>query len=210
MRSADSNTIFNIMPQNTIPPNYSTNVFTGCDDDDDNINGVGYKLVQKIEIGGAKNGTYTSIPQIYMKVDCGNQLTGVMNFISIIIIIIIYVIFQTYVTLGMNISIASPESRVFYYLWTQGVVLTHLLTVDVARIFGWLRHCSVIYSCMTGRSGWFCSGSLSIGILTFEVSYLCLFDVFCTYCRYILFMVSLAICWCIRQIDFGCIGNRIW
>ena len=96
------------MPQNTIPPNYSTNVFTGCDDDDDNINGVGYKLVQKIEIGGAKNGTYTSIAQIYMKVDCGKQLTGVMNFISIITIIIIYVIFQTYVTLGMNISIASP------------------------------------------------------------------------------------------------------
>ena len=98
----------------------------------------------------------------------------------------------------------------FHSLWTEGIVLTHLLTVGVAWIF--VCHFSAIYSCMTGRSGWSCQWKLVNRILTVEVSYLCLFDVllFCLYCRGILLTVSLAIYWYILQIDFGCIGNRTW
>ena len=68
------------------------------------------------------------------------------------------------------IDSASLKSSCFYSLWTEGIVLTHLLTVGVAWIFVWLRHFSAIYSCMTGRSGWFCLWKLVNRILTFEVS----------------------------------------
>ena len=108
-----------------------------------------------------------------------------------------------YVTLGIKERTLKVDR--FYSLWAVGIIFIYFLTVGVAWILPPLRHFSVIYSCMARGLGCVCLWNQVDAVLAFALSYLCLFNVLCPYCRrYLLYDVTgeLLICcanWLWRQ-----------